>query len=262
VHLAPAAADAIRAQHRRFEEKFGRPPSPDDPIFFDPDSDEPTPLSLLEAERESTALLEAAGVHPAWIYANQHTGGLLPRPDGTFAEDANTRDWNEAVDRHLRAHPDETVDYDTEAAKYHTLMGTLSLSTVTSDPEHAAALIRRLTEPGEGDDEVDLVRDLLTALAPDLIVRLRTELGLRQRTMELARGWVGQDLAERVPHVADASGATLASQDLPILLTAIAADGVLAENLIHEGQAACSHSCRIPPRRSRLRMSRCVMSSG
>lgn len=221
VHLVPAAADAIRAQYRRFEEKFGRPPGPDDPIFFDPDSDEPTPLSLLDAERESTALLEAAGVHPAWVYANQHTGGLLPRPDGTFADDANTRDWNEAVDRYLRAHPGESIDDHAEAAKYRTLMGTLSLGTATSDPEHAAALIARLTRTDDGDEEVDLVRALLTALAPDLTARLRTEPALRQRAMELARAWVGQDLAERVRHAADA---TLTSEDLPVMLAVFTAD--------------------------------------
>lgn len=123
VHMPPAAADAIRAQYRRFEEKFGRPPGPGDPIFFDPDSDEPAPLSLLGAERESTALLESAGIHPAWIYANQHTGGLLPRSGGTFADQANTRDWDQAVERYLRTHPGESIDHDAEAAKYRTLMG-------------------------------------------------------------------------------------------------------------------------------------------
>lgn len=132
VHMPPAAADAIRAQYRRFERKFGRPPGPDDPIFFDPDSDEPAPLSLLDAERESTGMLEAAGVHPAWIYANQHTGGLLPRPDGTFADPANTRDWDQAIERYLRTHPGESVDHDAEAAKYRTLMGALSLSAATT----------------------------------------------------------------------------------------------------------------------------------
>jgi hypothetical protein len=224
VHLVPAAADAIRAQYRRFEEKFGRPPGPDDPIFFNPDSDEPTPLSLLDAERESTALLEAAGIHPAWVYANQHTGGLLPRPDGTFVEDANTRDWNQAVDRYLRAHPGEAIDHDAEATKYRTMMGALGLSTATGDPEHAAALIARLSEPDESDDEVDLVRDLLTALAPDLTARLHADQALSQRAAELARAWLGQDLAERVQRVADTDNASSALEDLPVLLAAFAAD--------------------------------------
>ena len=33
----------LRKQLALFEEKFGRPPSPEDPVFFDPDADTPVP---------------------------------------------------------------------------------------------------------------------------------------------------------------------------------------------------------------------------
>jgi hypothetical protein len=36
-------------------------------------------------------------------------------------------------------------------------------------------------------------------------------------------------------------------------------DAALAENLVRAGQAACSYSWRMPPRRSRLRMLRWLM---
>jgi hypothetical protein len=39
-------------------------------------------------------------------------------------------------------------------------------------------------------------------------------------------------------------------------------DAAPADNLIRAGQAACSYSCKIPPRRSRLRMSRRAILSG
>jgi hypothetical protein len=36
--------EAFEANLQAFREKFGRDPGPDDPVFFDPDADEPTPL--------------------------------------------------------------------------------------------------------------------------------------------------------------------------------------------------------------------------
>ena len=93
-------AAALEAQVRGFEEKFGRTPGPDDPLFFDPDADEPRPVSLTGLETETVAMLEAAGICPAWIYAYQHTGGLLPRPDGSFASARDQAEWDEVISRY------------------------------------------------------------------------------------------------------------------------------------------------------------------
>lgn len=48
---------ALREQLERFREKFGREPGPQDPIFFDPDASEPTPL---DEDRHKAILTEAA----------------------------------------------------------------------------------------------------------------------------------------------------------------------------------------------------------
>ncbi len=45
VRLSPEARQAIERQLDAFREKFGRDPNDDDPIFFDPDADDPVPLS-------------------------------------------------------------------------------------------------------------------------------------------------------------------------------------------------------------------------
>ncbi|HET9898961.1 MAG TPA: hypothetical protein VFQ44_28900 [Streptosporangiaceae bacterium] len=50
IRVGPDQAAALEAQVRRFEEKFGRPPGPDDPLFFDADADEPQPVSLTGLE--------------------------------------------------------------------------------------------------------------------------------------------------------------------------------------------------------------------
>lgn len=84
-------AALVEVQVRRFEEKFGRPPGPDYPLFFDPDASQPRPMSLPGLEAATTGMLEAAGICPAWIYACQHAGGVLPRPDGSFASARDQR---------------------------------------------------------------------------------------------------------------------------------------------------------------------------
>jgi hypothetical protein len=42
IKLPPHVVDALKLQRARFIEKFGREPGPGDPIFFDPEKDEPT----------------------------------------------------------------------------------------------------------------------------------------------------------------------------------------------------------------------------
>jgi len=49
--------EAVIRQLESFKEKFGREAGPDDPLFFDPDYDEPTTLTEPKVKRE---LIEAA----------------------------------------------------------------------------------------------------------------------------------------------------------------------------------------------------------
>ena len=49
--------EAIVRQLESFKEKFGREAGPDDPLFFDPDYDVPTPFTEAKVKRE---LIEAA----------------------------------------------------------------------------------------------------------------------------------------------------------------------------------------------------------
>jgi HEPN domain-containing protein len=43
--MSEEEAILLRAQRENFREKFGRDPGPEDPVFFDPEADEPRPLS-------------------------------------------------------------------------------------------------------------------------------------------------------------------------------------------------------------------------
>ena len=54
--------EAITGQLKSFKEKFGREPGPDDPLFFDPDYDVPTPLTEAKVKRELVEGARKAGL--------------------------------------------------------------------------------------------------------------------------------------------------------------------------------------------------------
>jgi hypothetical protein len=51
VQLTEEGAEIFKLQEQFFREKFGRDPGPEDPIFFDPEADEPRPLSKEQIEK-------------------------------------------------------------------------------------------------------------------------------------------------------------------------------------------------------------------
>jgi hypothetical protein len=47
VKMPPHALEALERQMARFRSKFGHDPEADEPLFFDPDADMPTPMSIV-----------------------------------------------------------------------------------------------------------------------------------------------------------------------------------------------------------------------
>ncbi len=237
IRVGPDGKAALDAQVRAFERKFGRPPEPDEPIFFDPDADEPQPMPLVGLEQAGTDMLTAAGICDAWIYAYQHTDGLLPRPDGSFNSDKDRRDWDTAVARFLRTHPGQAVDQDMELAKLRAILALTSLHMAATDPAYGASLAHRLDQP-DLDAEADVVADYLLGAA-DQLTATRQVTEHRQAAAELARAWAGADLAERLQH------ATIDPDDLPALL-ALAASGLPTRPRLTpvEGQVDWADACR------------------
>lgn len=67
VKMAPAVSTALKGQLNEFIKKFGREPRPGEPVFFDPDADEPRPLDLARVQADVVALLEEGDVSPEII---------------------------------------------------------------------------------------------------------------------------------------------------------------------------------------------------
>ena len=195
----------LEAQVRRFEETFGRPPGPDDPLFFDPDAGQPQPVSLPGLESATVGMLEAAGVCPAWIYAYQHTDGLLPRPDGSFATDRDQAEWDEAVGRYLKLHgPAGEVDHEAETRRLQALTAGVTLLMAADDPAYGAVLAAQLAAAG-GQEDIDaaLLREYLRACASDLSGALRQDPAIRSAACEYARAWAGASLVGQVQTAAE-----------------------------------------------------------
>jgi hypothetical protein len=77
VSLAPKLVEHLKRQEQRFIEKFGHPPGPTDPVFFDPHADEPQSMIDEAVDHYLLEAMRKAGIHPALIYAYQKTGRVV-----------------------------------------------------------------------------------------------------------------------------------------------------------------------------------------
>ena len=77
VKLKPEVQEMFQELRRRFIEKFGREPGPDDPVIFDPDADTPQPISEEKLAKHLAEAAAAAGIEADKVYAISETG-LIP----------------------------------------------------------------------------------------------------------------------------------------------------------------------------------------
>ncbi|HXB74697.1 MAG TPA: hypothetical protein VNY05_41060 [Candidatus Acidoferrales bacterium] len=100
VEVGPEGAAIIREQIRLFREKFGRDMGPDDPIFFDPDADEPR---RMDADTGTDATIEAmadAGIRAELIYAYRKTGLLVSDENYEKLSTEDRADWHAAIEEY------------------------------------------------------------------------------------------------------------------------------------------------------------------
>ena len=100
VPLTPDVHEALLRQREAFIEKFGREPGPDDPVFFDPDADEPQELELERYEKDLADAMAAAGIDPRLIYASRKTGLLVTEENLDKLPAETLEEWNAALDEY------------------------------------------------------------------------------------------------------------------------------------------------------------------
>ncbi len=107
IPLAPEAVAALKDLREAFARKFGRPPGPDDPVFFDPEADSPRPMPLGRVHQEIRKLLVASGAPPEIVYAFEQTGRIVTEHNKRFLTRADLREWDAAIREFRQAAPRE-----------------------------------------------------------------------------------------------------------------------------------------------------------
>lgn len=93
--------DILREQVAAFEKKFRRRPEPRDPLFFDPDANEPRALSAEKIDKDVFAAMQAAGTPQHIVYAFKRTGLLLiDELRSAYPADA-IAEWDAAIDEYF-----------------------------------------------------------------------------------------------------------------------------------------------------------------
>jgi hypothetical protein len=147
LRVPPAAMEMLGAQREAFRKKFGRDPGPDDPIFFDPDADQPTPISSVQVEAEVLAAMQKAGVSPAFAYAYKKTGLIGVEGLMEAWPAAQRKEWEEAV-------------------KEYELVEQASKHPDRPDPDEWSTQISELLVSPFTKQDLAQVHDCLRAIAP------------------------------------------------------------------------------------------------
>jgi hypothetical protein len=96
-------AEGFAAQREAFRAKFGREIGPDDPVFFDPDADEPRPLSPEKLDAMWVAAadsMRSAGLDPAYALAAAEVGYIVTEENRHTFSALEVEAYLEAVQRH------------------------------------------------------------------------------------------------------------------------------------------------------------------
>jgi hypothetical protein len=89
---------AMLEQKQMFIEKFGREPGPEDPLFFEPDSDVPEAISDETLNRMMNEVFNDAGIDPVITYAYHKTGLLVSEENIDFLSEEDIAEWNQAIE--------------------------------------------------------------------------------------------------------------------------------------------------------------------
>lgn len=103
ININKVLSETLQSQFLAFKDKFGRDPKPGEPIFFDPDEDEPQFMSaeqIAEIESEICEIMQMAKLPPAIIYAYKKTGRILTKENQKYATRADLNEWTDAINEY------------------------------------------------------------------------------------------------------------------------------------------------------------------
>jgi len=202
----------LESQRRAFRAKFGREPGPHDPLLFDPDSDEPRPLSPEAWDATLSNLAQEVaqtGVDPAFIHAWRGSRYIVTEDNQHTFSATEVQAYEDAVQRHRGEQPGDD-DHDESApndeANFEGLMSFLAdgveqvaaAAVRDHDGIPVIRLVESLTARDAESDEAGLAASLALGTLMKWLV------GARERGVDpiAALDWVRTEIG---PEPAEAS---------------------------------------------------------
>ena len=98
IPLDAEMVEALKRQAEAFQAKFGRPPGPNDPVFFNPDRDVPEFKSEQQIAEHGAVIADAmrkADVSPAAVYAYEKLGFIATAKNWSLLDAEQRQEWRE-----------------------------------------------------------------------------------------------------------------------------------------------------------------------
>ena len=103
IKITEGLAVVLEGRIKAFREKFGCEPGPGDPIFFDPDADQPRTRSQAQQNARWESICNkmlTAGCDAAIVYAARKTKRIVTQANRKNLTPAQLAEWNDAVDEY------------------------------------------------------------------------------------------------------------------------------------------------------------------
>ena len=98
ITMSKEMEESLEEQRKKFIEKFGREPGPDDPLFFDPDADTPQPYPEEKFTETIIESMREAGVDEKLINAFKKTGLLVTQDNLDLMTPEELEEFEEALE--------------------------------------------------------------------------------------------------------------------------------------------------------------------
>lgn len=104
-----AMAEGMEGMAAQFREKFGRDPGPEDPLFFNPDADEPEPMTQAQMDAmyaDAREMMRQVGMDPGFIHAFETFGYMITEENRHTFTAHEVAQWEQTIDAYHRDHPE------------------------------------------------------------------------------------------------------------------------------------------------------------
>lgn len=226
-------SEALKERMTAFRAKFGRDPGPNDPLFFDPDADEPTPLredAWHGALDDMITNADQIGIDPAYLKAWRELGYVITEENQQLFSAAEVQAFFDAVEKY---HDDDDHDHDDADVEISDIFGLLAdrMEAAVQEtlrqqsPEPARLLAASVIEAdlavlGLEDYDVEEEGSLVISIAFAILAAWAAGAREELDTPDLADTvltWIAAHLGEPIAALARRAAGILGSADAPDL---------------------------------------------